>query len=31
MELIEWEGEQETLARLLTRLQRLEEIRVESE
>ncbi len=30
MELIEWEGEQETLARLRSQLQRLEEIQVES-
>jgi hypothetical protein len=30
LELIEWEGEQETLARLRARLERLEGIRIES-
>ncbi len=30
MELIEWEGEQETLVRLRAQLQRLEEIQVDS-
>ena len=30
LELVEWEGERETLARLRARLQRLEGIRVES-
>ena len=31
LELVEWEGERETLARLRARLQRLEEIQVESQ